>query len=312
MGKERKIMGKAKANTQTTMEEVLGTELPEVEVKASEKQIKFYSDLCVQKNVAFNESLTAKDAVDAEIKKLMSMPYWKPVHENQIKAITSLCETLGMKLPDFTKLNGSYGASASQLITMLQKKTEGIVRPISEKQLAIVKEMQFCADISDTIAEPEKMSLSDASEYIKTHSAVYYAWKNTRPTEKQIATVQELTRENGDELPIAAIMQFTRESISDYISQLYAERKNKELTATTLEPEIELSEQKDMLDELYEVMLNMYASIGQDMEEEHFQTVTWSSLKDLAELVKLFGVNVKDFFERTEHFTPEQIQFIAE
>lgn len=309
-----------KATATETMENILGAEVPETIVKASEKQLKFYADLCVQKNTTFNESITAKDAVDAEIKKLMAMPFWKPVHAivngfaedgGQVLAIRSLCETLKMNEPDYTKLNGNFGGSASQLITMLKKKSEGIVRMITEKQLVIVKEMQFCADISETIAEPEKMSLSDASEYIKKHSEVYYAWKNTRPTDKQIAIVQELTKENGDELALAAIMQFTRESVSEYISQLYAERKDKTLVATTLEPEIKLAEHKDMLDELYEVMNNMYASIGQAMEEEEYQKVTWASLKDLVDLIKLFGVNAEGFFERTEHFTPEQIAYLV-
>jgi hypothetical protein len=308
---ERKQM--AKVNKQTTMEEVLGVEVPEVEAKeipASEKQIKFYSDLCVQKNVTFNAELTEKNAVDAEIKKLMAMPFWKPCHENQQKAIAALCEVLNLKEPDYSKLNGNYGASASQLITKLQKKAEGVVNPITEKQLAIVKEMQFCADISDLIDEPEKMDKKEASEYIKKHSTVYFAWKNTRPTEKQIETVKMLTKENGDELSLEAIYTFNRENISEYISQLFAERKDKELNATTLEPEIDIREKKDAMDELYELMNNLYASIGQAMEEEEFQNVTWSSLKELVDFVKLFGINVEGFFDRTEHFDANQIAYL--
>jgi hypothetical protein len=308
---ERKQM--AKVNKQTTMEEVLGVEVPEVEAKeipASEKQIKFYSDLCVQKNVTFNAELTEKNAVDAEIKKLMAMPFWKPCHENQQKAIAALCEVLNLKEPDYSKLNGNYGASASQLITKLQKKAEGVVNPITEKQLAIVKEMQFCADISDLIDEPEKMDKKEASEYIKKHSTVYFAWKNTRPTEKQIETVKMLTKENGDELSLEAIYTFNRENISEYISQLFAERKDKELNATTLEPEIDIREKKDAMEELYELMNNLYASIGQAMEEEEFQNVTWSSLKELVDFVKLFGINVEGFFDRTEHFDANQIAYL--
>lgn len=303
----------AKVNKQTTMEEVLGVEVPEVEAKeipASEKQIKFYSDLCVQKNVTFNAKLTEKNAVDAEIKKLMAMPFWKPCHENQQKAIAALCEVLKLKEPDYSKLNGNYGASASQLITKLQKMAEGVVNPITEKQLAIVKEMQFCADISDLIDEPEKMDKKEASEYIKKHSTVYFAWKNTRPTEKQIETVKMLTKENGDELSLEAIYTFNRENISEYISQLFAERKDKELNATTLEPEIDIREKKDAMEELYELMNNLYASIGQAMEEEEFQNVTWSSLKELVDFVKLFGINVEGFFDRTEHFDANQIAYL--
>ena len=89
--KERiNTMTKKRANA----EEILGTEMPEIVAQASEKQLKFYKDLTVQKNVEL-KSINSKEDVDKEIKYLLTLPTWKPVIEDggQMRAIKNLTKS---------------------------------------------------------------------------------------------------------------------------------------------------------------------------------------------------------------------------
>ena len=302
-------MTKKRANA----EEILGTEMPEIVAQASEKQLKFYKDLTVQKNVEL-KSINSKEDVDKEIKYLLTLPTWKPVIEDggQMRAIKNLTKALNLPEPDFTKLNGAYNGSASQLITKLQEMASKIVMPISEKQLAIIEDMNYCIDVPK-VESPESLSLKEASEHIGEYQSVYYNWKNKiRPTDKQIETVQTLTKDSGHELELDAIMAFDRVNISDYISQLFAEQKDASLKETTLEPEQLAKPDEDAITEMRTLCTNLYASIGQDVEEETYNNINWVSLRELIDFVKLFGIDTKNFFDKLVTFTPDQIAYLTE
>lgn len=279
--------------------------------KASEGQMKYYRDLCAQKNQPVVEEGWTSATINAEINRLKALPFWKVCSENQINRITELCTALKMPLPNFEMLNGAYGASASQMIQKLKDMSKDVVLPISEKQLAMVIQMNFCPDV-EPIEEPDKMTQKEASEHIAHFKDSFYAWKKTRLSPDQAKLIEILTERLGSKLPYSAIIQFDEGTAHEYIEQLETELADKSLLDTTLEPEdmygVATKDKEDARTELRAIVAKLYASIGQEIEEDVYETLSWSSLKELIDFVKPFGVDVRAMFDRVTIFNAEQIE----
>ena len=59
------------------------------------------------------------------------------------------------------------------------------------------------------------------------------------------------------------------------------------------------------LNELRGFCSRLYLSIGQEPETEVIETLTFESLKELIDLVRLYGVNVANMMDRMKYLTPD-------
>lgn len=122
------------------------------ERETSSAQIKFYLDLCTQRNVEPKNYLNMNyNQLDKEIKELKS---FYPASQSQkdliIKKIESLTKAgVNIKTPDLTKLTGGRQGSASKLIEKLiqMEKEITITLPPSEYQLKFMVNMFLCPDV---------------------------------------------------------------------------------------------------------------------------------------------------------------------
>lgn len=314
---EVKAEPKKNEMTADQMELLLGGAMPvfdeptKADRPASEKQYQYYCDLCRQKHVDPADITTLTSiSINAEINRLKELPYWQAVSDKQKERITEYCTALGMKLPDFDKLNGAYGASASNMMQLLKERMKNVVLPATEKQLAMITQMQFCP-ACESVENAEAMSQTEASEYISKFKDEFYGWKKTRLSPDQAKLIQILTARMGDELSYTQIIQFDEGTASKYIDQLEKELADKSLTESTLEPEemrgiVSRDHNDEERTQLRALIANLYASLGQAIEEEVYETLEWNSLKDLVELSKMYGNDVVAMFEGLTVFTEDQ------
>lgn len=303
----------AKEMTREMIESMLGGSAPVAEGKEerqpSESQMKYYLDLCSKKGFPPSEEAMSYAEVDKAIKKMKEIPDRRPVSEKQKERITELCALMNMPTPDFDKLDGSFNGTASQLIQKLNDKKKTMVFPISEKQLALITQMQFCPEVEPT--DYENFTTVEASEYIAKYKDGFYAWKKGRLSPEQFKLIETLTERQGSKLAYEAIIQFDAPTASKFIEQLEMELADKTLTETTLEPLFpERVGDKDASEELKDLVAKLYASIGQELEEEFFETMKWEGLKELIDFVKLFGVNVEAMFDKTECLDTNQKAYL--
>lgn len=302
------------------LEMLLGSNIPETKEENNETintkpatpgQIKYYTDLCEQKGEVPSDVEMTSAQINKEIQRLKALPYFKPVSEKQKARITELCEAMNMPLPDFSKLNGAYDGSASKMIQSLKEMSKKVRLPMTDRQYKTILNMQYCPDC-DALSEEEisNLSKSEASEYIGKFNARYNEWRKTRLSKKQAELIEVLTERLGNKLSYSDIIQFDGETATKYIDQLQAELADKSLTASTLEPEdmykIKEKDHDDVRKELRSLVAKLYASIGQEIEEEFYETMEWNSLKELIAFVKLFGVNVEAMLEDVKIFDEDQ------
>jgi hypothetical protein len=317
-------------------------ETPAPERPASDKQYAYYVDLCNARHEPIQEqSSFTSVSINTEINRVKDLPYWKEVSEKQIERITTLCGQLKMALPNFANLNGAYGGSASQLIQKLTERAKNIVLPISEKQLTLIKVMQDCPDC-EAIENIEEMTSTEANEYISKHKTDFYKWKNERLTDSQLLTILLIqcriedkdTTDVSDEfrivqglepltimekisalLPRQSIsyhswIQLDQKSATKQIEQMELELSDESLKETTLEPEemrgIKERDHEDERKELRALVANLYGSLGQAFETEFYESMDWNGLKDLVDLAKLYGADVKAMMENMTIFTEAQ------
>lgn len=300
---------------------------------ASEGQMKYYRDLCEQKGEVASTKTFTKAEVDVQIKRLKEMPYFKACSEKQINRITEDCKAMNMPLPDFSKLNGAYNGSASKFIQKLNDMKKNMVFPISDKQTAMIANMQYCPDC-EVVEDIKAMSSKDASEYISKYKTDFYLWKNSRLTDSQLLTLLTLQcriedvsikdiLDSSDSISekIVAVLpkqsisyqswiQFDKDNATKQIIQTEKELKDEGLLESTLEPEdmylIKTAEQEDARNELRNLVAKLYASIGQELEEEFYELMDWNGLKELIEFVKMFGIDVESMLDRITIFDANQ------
>lgn len=305
---------------------------PEKESRpASEGAVKYYLDLCSQKNITPEEKTFTATEIDAEIKRLKEMKAYVPASPKQIESITKLTSMMNMPLPDFSKLDGTYGGTASQLIQKLQTMSKNVVLPITEEMVKFISSMQYCPDCDEV--DVASMTKNEAHEYINKFKGKFYAWKKDRLTDKQMLNIVRLncliegaevsdvldradltvTQKVGEligrqSLEFSTLILYDQNLATKYIEELETELVKAEWKETTLEPEVNTGYEKtpETTEELRNLVAKLYASIGQELEEEFYENMTWDSLKELVDFVKLFGVDVNGILDRITIFDSKQ------
>lgn len=188
------------------------------EKQASLAQIKYYLDLCEQKNVTPKDvsNITSKDIrilID-ELKAIVK------VSQAQLDMLIKLSEETQVTLTDelISNLTGGKDGSCSKLIEQLleRKRKMGNQLPPTEAQVKFLTDMFLCPDIpfedfgiekkrlvgdntyvlmtpSEFASEIKaKIHMSEASNFIDKHRGVFFTWKNSRATLEQIKYIRAL------------------------------------------------------------------------------------------------------------------------
>jgi hypothetical protein len=280
--------------------------------RASAGQMKFYNDLCIQKQVMVDEACVTAVGVSDAIKHLMTMPTFKPLSEKQVSKITEYCTELGMPLPDFSKLSGAFDGSGSKFIGQLIEMSKNKIKPASDAQKEFILQMSVCPDCEDITDRIDSIDSKSASEFITVNRVKYFEWKNTRLSPAQMNLIVSLTeRTGGEPLSLTQIIQFDKPFASKYIEQLQRELKDKSLIATTLEPEFECLDNKDVTEEIRDLVHRMYATVGQEVEDEFLETLNFDKLKDLCGLLKVYSIPVADMLIDSGLFDDAQVEALT-
>ena len=104
------------------------------------------------------------------------------------------------------------------------------------------------------------------------------------------------------EISYASVIQLDTEAASKYIDQLqyeYSVYAKGEWKKTTLEPEemrgIKTKDEENDEEGYMQIrnfMAKLYASVGQELDEETMDTLDLDKVKDMVEMVKLYGIDV--------------------
>lgn len=191
----------------------------------TEKHIKYYLDLCSQKNAIIEdyEHWTPKQ-MSARISELQKI---NTIHPNQVKEIKRVAGILGINVSDefISQLKGGKDNTASQYVQWLHKqlakhnKTPEARRanPMTDNQVKFIADMMWCEDVDlnvlgidirfpledglwrsktveEVTAELRELNLNveQASNFIQDNSAKYYAWRNRRISDSQIDFIKTL------------------------------------------------------------------------------------------------------------------------
>lgn len=188
------------------------------EKQASLAQIKYYTDLCEQKNVTPVDTSNISSRVIREL--IDELKAIVTVSESQIEMLKRLGEETGVIISNelISKLTGGKEGSASKLIEQLleRKRSMGNTLPPTEAQVKFLVDMFLCPDIpfeefgiqkkrkisDDTyvLMTPNEFSeeikakihMSEASNFIDKHRGTFFTWKNSRATLEQIKYIKQL------------------------------------------------------------------------------------------------------------------------
>lgn len=190
----------------------------------SPAQEKYYSDLCLQKNVV-PVDLTGKsyDEVSIMIKELRE---FFPASPAQIRLIKEKASALNLNIDEskLKKLTGGREGSASKLIAQLIEKEREIGDTIepTEAQLKYIVSMFYCVDVDFSehdikkrvdledglwrLMTPNefakevsaKMSRKEASAFIDKYRSAHHAWLNTRISVEQEKYIRQLEERLAD------------------------------------------------------------------------------------------------------------------
>lgn len=185
---------------------------------ASLAQIKYYTDLCEQKNVTPVDtgnisSKVIRELID-ELKAIVT------VSTSQIDMLKRLGEETNVTISNelISKLTGGKDGSASKLIEQLleRKRSMGNQLPPTEAQVKFLVDMFLCPDVAFeefdikkkrqvgdntyvlmTPAEfasevQNKIHMSEASAFIDKYRGIFFTWKNSRATLEQIKYIRQL------------------------------------------------------------------------------------------------------------------------
>lgn len=181
-------------------------------------QIKYYTDLCEQKQV---EPKDVSNITSREIHKLIDeLKSMAIVSIHQKDMIDRLIKETGVTIPVeiLKKLTGGKEGSASKLIEQLleRKRSMGNELPPTEAQVKFLVDMFLCPDVAfeefgiqkkrqiadDTFvlmtpaefAEEvkAKIHMSEASAFIDKYRGIFFTWKNSRATLEQIKYIRSL------------------------------------------------------------------------------------------------------------------------
>lgn len=293
---------------------------------SSAGQQKYYTDLCAQKGVEVDtDTLASGQMISVAIKTMLAMKTvgtaMKMPSDKQIARIKEQCEIMGMKEPDYTKLDGSYNGSASQLIQKLSELVKDKPVPLTEKQYETIIKYTLCPAVEGiNVEEVSKMTKQEASELIGKYQNEYAVWIKTRLSTEQFNKIEKLMNLMDTEIRYESIIQLDTESASKYIDQLqfeYAAYAKGEWQTTTLEAEemrgIKTRDEEKDPDGFLQVrglMARLYAALGQELDDDTMDNLDLDKIKDLIQLVRLYGIDVEVFFDEITAIPEEQIAFL--
>lgn len=273
---------------------------------ATARQLEYVNDLTNRKGIEVDNT-KCKDfsSTNAYIKELKKLSIRKPVSDKQKERILNACKVLEMPEPNWEELDGSFGGSASLLIQKLDEMLKNKPRPASEKQVALIMKMQLCPDCP--VIELDNLLIQTASEYISKYQNVYQVWIKSRLSVDQLNRIRQLHNMMETPFDYAGIIQLDMATASKYITQLEDEFNRKDWLETTFEPTVDYdSAEVDAREELRTLCIKLYASIGQELEEDWFETLKWEGLKELVSFVKLFGIDTVNMIEDCKIFDANQ------
>ena len=293
---------------------------------SSAGQQKYYTDLCAQKGVEIDTDVLASGvSISMAIKELLTKKTvgvaLKMPSDKQIARIKEQCEIMGMKEPDYTKLDGSYNGSASQLIQKLSELVKDKPVPLTEKQYETLIKYTLCPAVQGIdVTEVEKMTKQEASELIGKFQGEYAVWIKSRLSTEQFNKIEKLMNLMDSEIRYESIIQLDTEAASKYIDQLqfeYTAYAKGEWQKTTLEAEemrgIKTKDEEKDPDGFMQIrglMARLYAAIGQELDEETMENLDLDKIKDLVDLVRLYGIDVEGFFDEITVIPEEQVTFL--
>lgn len=262
--------------------------------KCTQSQKDLYLNLCDRKNqpVAENFADFSIMQMSDEITRLNAIKQVKLATPKQIDTILDLVNRLGIKAPDTSKLSISDASNLiSSLIALDKKNRSG--KP-SEQQLKFVADMQICPDVP--AVDIDDMSKLEVSQYIEAYKGAFYDWKSSRLTPDQANFIKTLQERLGDKvMSDIELIQFSKDTANQYISQLQKELKDK--TSIPQEPTVDdvrkaktqVEAVEKNAENLIEMLHNLYAVIGQEAEDDIlFETENEEDIHDLINLVKLY------------------------
>ena len=216
------------------------TSAPRTGAAATPAQIKAYNEMCTRKNITpLDTSAMSKSEISTHIEAIVALPFPpSPVQREKIDALIAELTAAGVRInisqEKLASLTGGANGTASLLINFLydQKRANGVVDGISDKQVEILTEWFLCPDIpfedynvskrfyleklnavssdenveermesrkwrlvtAEEFAERIRANVNreQASKLIDQHRATFYEWKKTRVSSKQIAFIQQL------------------------------------------------------------------------------------------------------------------------
>lgn len=194
---------------------------------SSERQVKYYLDLCIKRNVEPKEaSKMSFDEVNALIEEMKNH---NPASEAQRKLVTDKVvslQTMGVtiQMPDLDKLTGGREGTASKLIEQLieMERQQYEVAPPSDNQLLFIVNMYLCPDVGfeehgierrieleggewrkytpNEFAEQvkAKMTRKTATSFIEKYRGAFHTWKQTRIKLEQQRYIRQLEARMAD------------------------------------------------------------------------------------------------------------------
>lgn len=224
--------------------------------KATANQVKFYLDLCIQKNRTPEDGYEnfsyeiMRDKID------VLMKYYPP-SERQLKLISEKVANLqkaGVDITvDYSTLTGGMGGTASTLIgQLIELEKTHVKQSMSINQLNFIVQMYACPDVDfesygilrkiqledDTFRRPSanefaemimnKMSKQQASEFIDIYRNAFNKWKQTRIRPNQLSYLKKLFEHTGTQYEEVQLAMLSTEEASKWIEQLLDERKRKD------------------------------------------------------------------------------------
>ena len=191
-------------------------------------QLKYYTDLCKQRNIKPEETASLDyDKVSAMIKEMLKFYPASPAQLDLIRDKLANIRKLGYDAKttedDLKRLTGGREGTASKFIeTLIAKETELEANaPITENQLKTIVSYFFCPDIDfESHNIPRRIDIDvekglwrkptpqefaeniastfnkkSASEFINQSGSIFYDWKKTRIRPNQLNYIKELEKQ---------------------------------------------------------------------------------------------------------------------
>lgn len=298
----------------------------------TQQQINTYYRLCKDKGVKPSniEGITS-NSLSAEINRLLQLKRVQPISEGQRSTILDICTRNNWDIPEMDDLTGGRTGSASKLIQELLdlERNFNSTRPLSDNQKQMILDMYYCPDVLfDDLHEDfgtkkmitadkvywtrislekmaneieNKVTQSEARDFLNRYKGVFYDWKITRLTEPQMRRIQNLQERNYMKpMTDTQLLQFSKKDAERYIRTLESVLRDKEITKFSYEPvrETKLEEldsnrlrtanrnEPKIAYEKYEnrlesLIYSLYASLGMNGRDEDAESMKLEDIRDL-------------------------------